>query len=110
MMKRLLLLLCTITTITTYSQSFYGRTTGRLPYLNYGLGEDRLGGAKMGYLDSNVLVKVVDSSKGDYKIQLSKNHFAYLGKQFFKTDTSIKLQPFYLSSSWRVWGDSAYDY
>jgi N-acetylmuramoyl-L-alanine amidase len=109
-MRRLLLFTWFITTITTYSQSFYGRTAGRLPYLNYGLGEDRLGGAKMGYLDSNVLVKVVDSVKDDYKLQLSQNHFAYLTKTAFKKDDSIKLQATYLTSSWRVWGDSLYDY
>lgn len=109
-MKQLLLFICTIAAITTYSQPFYGRTTGKLPYLNYGLGEDRLGGAKMSYLDSNVLVKVVDSVKGDYKLQLSANHVAYLPKVSFKSDTSIKLKPFYLTNSWKVWGDSAYDY
>jgi N-acetylmuramoyl-L-alanine amidase len=32
----------------------YGRTTGRLPYLEHGLGDDRLGGAKMTYLDTNI--------------------------------------------------------
>lgn len=109
-MKRLLLVICSIAAITSYSQSFYGRTMGKLPFLNYGLGEDRLGGAKMTYIDSNVLVKVVDSVKDDYKLQLSQNHFAYLPKTAFKTDTAIKLKPFYLTSSWRVFGDSAYDY
>ncbi len=100
------LLLCTH----ICAQNFYGRTVGRLPYLNYGLGEDRLGGAKMTYLDSNVLVKVVDSVKNDYKVQLSQNHFAYLPKANFKHDSSVKLQPYYLTSSWRVWGDDRYDY
>lgn len=89
--------------------SFTGRTTGQLPFIEYGLGDDRLGGAKMTYLDTNVLIKVVDSVNTDYKIQLSNNHFAYLAKQNFKTDTS-KLQPYYLTSSWRVWGDDKYDY
>ena len=77
-MRQLLLLFLITAATASFAQSFYGRTTGRLPYLNYGLGEDRLGGAKMGYLDSNVLVKVVDSSKGYYKVQLSAQHAAYL--------------------------------
>ena len=106
----MLLLLSLFVSTAAFTQSFYGRTAGKLPYLNYGLGEDRLGGAKMGFLDSNVLVKVVDSSKGDYRVQLSKTHFAWLPKTAFKADTAIKLQPFYLTSSWRVYGDSAYDY
>ncbi|RYZ53919.1 MAG: N-acetylmuramoyl-L-alanine amidase, partial [Sphingobacteriales bacterium] len=97
-------------TTASYAQSFYGRTAGRLPYLNYGLGEDRLGGAKMGYLDSNVLVKVVDSSKGDYKVQLSAQHAAWLPKSAFRRDDSVKVLPMYLTGSWRAWGDSLYDW
>ncbi len=87
-----------------------GKTTGPLPFLNYGLGEDRLGGAKMTYLDSNIVVKVVDSVNDDYKIELSKNHFAYLPKVNFKRDSSVIIRPFYLTGSWKVYGDDKYDY
>ncbi|MEO7923551.1 MAG: N-acetylmuramoyl-L-alanine amidase [Chitinophagaceae bacterium] len=87
-----------------------GKTTGALPYLEYGLGSDRLGGAKMGYLDTNVVVKVIDSTIGNYKIQLSKDHFAYLPKNNFKKDSLVKIQPYYLTNSWMVNGDSLYDY
>ncbi|GAA4743500.1 N-acetylmuramoyl-L-alanine amidase [Flavisolibacter ginsenosidimutans] len=109
-MRRLLLACFLIATAVAHSQAFYGRTSGPLVYLNYGLGEDRLGGAKAGFLDSNVLVKVVDSVKADYKVQLSKAHFAYLPKSAFRTDTAIKLQAYYLTGSWKVYGDSAADY
>jgi N-acetylmuramoyl-L-alanine amidase len=88
---------------------FLGRTTGPLPYLEYGLGEDRLGGAKMTYLDSNVMVRVIDSVKDRYKIRLSTNHVAYLPKLNFKPDT-VRLKPYYLTDSWKAYGDSAYDY
>ncbi len=87
-----------------------GQTTGPLAFLNYGLGEDRLGGAKMTYLDSNVVVKVVDSVKNDYTIQLSKNHFAYLPKANFKRDSTVIMHPYYLTNSWKVYGDDKYDY
>ena len=87
-----------------------GRTTGPLPYLEYGPGDDRLGGAKMTYLDTNIAVKVIDSAGTDYIIQLSARHTAYLPKQNFKADTSLKWQPHYLSASSRVWGDEHYDY
>jgi N-acetylmuramoyl-L-alanine amidase len=87
-----------------------GRTTDTLPHLEYGLGEDRLGGAKMTFLDSLVVIKVIDSAKNVYKAQLSKNHVAYLPKQNFKIDTSLKPQPYYLTGSWRVYGDNKYDY
>jgi N-acetylmuramoyl-L-alanine amidase len=86
-----------------------GRTTGQLPYLKYGLGDDRLGGAKITYLDSNITVKVVDSIKDDYKVQLSAYHYAYLPKANFRADTT-QIQPYYLTNSWRVYGDEKYDY
>ena len=64
----------------------------------------------MTYLDTNIIVKVIDSTIGNYKIQLSKNHLAYLPKANFKQDSTIKIQPYYLTSSWMVNGDSAFDY
>ena len=87
-----------------------GRTTDTLPFLEYGLGEDRLGGAKMTFLDTSIMIKVVDSVKNVYKVQLSQSHFAYLPKRYFKPDSSIKVQPYYLTNSWKVYGDDKYDY
>lgn len=86
------------------------RTSGPLAYMEYGLGDDRLGGAKMGYLDSQVLVKVVDSMNGDYKVQLSRNHAAYMPKEVLRPATWAKARDYYLSSSFRVYGDSLFDY
>ncbi|HNC39812.1 MAG TPA: hypothetical protein PK492_10610, partial [Chitinophagaceae bacterium] len=63
-----------------------GRTTGTLPHLEYGLGADRLGGAKMTYLDTNVLIRVVDSIEDKYKVALTNSRHAYLPKRFFKAD------------------------
>jgi len=109
-MIRIVCILLVLLSQNLNAQNFFvGRTAGPLPFLEYGLGDDRLGGAKMTYLDSNVLIKVVDSVNLDYKVQLSAHHFAYLAKQSFRQDTA-KLQPFYLTSSWRVWGDEKYDY
>ncbi len=90
--------------------AFQARTTGSFPYLKYGLGTDRLGGAKMTHLDTNVLVTVIDSVGNDYKVQLSGKHTAYLPKYHARRDDSAKQQNPVLTSSWRVWGDSGYDY
>lgn len=87
-----------------------GKTTGTLPFLEYGLGEDRLGGAKMTYLDTSVLIKVIDSTIINYKVQLSKNHFAYLAKTSFLKDSAITFRPYYLTNSWMVNGDDRFDY
>ena len=93
---------------------FWARTAGKLPALAYGLGEDRLGGAKMGYLDTSVLLKVVDTVKSMFQVQLSKNRFAYIDKQFIVVDTNAldkPLTPFpYTSNSILAKGDSLFDY
>lgn len=87
-----------------------GKTTGPLPFLEYGLGDDRLGGAKMTYLDTGIVLKVVDSVGTDYKVRLSSAHSAWIPKQNLAWDTSVHFQPYYLTSSWKVWGDNKYDY
>jgi N-acetylmuramoyl-L-alanine amidase len=92
------------------AQELVGRTRGALPYLEYSLGDDRLGGAKMTYLDTNVLIQVVDSTHEDYKVRLSHHHYAYLPKRHFLADTAARVQPYYLTGSWRVYGDERYDY
>jgi len=112
-MKNLFFLLLLISALIANGQStnyIVGKTTGQLPFLEYGLGEDRLGGAKMGYVDSNIVIKVVDSVNGKYKVQLSKYHQGWLPKNDFVQDSSVHLRPYYLTESWRVYGDSLYDY
>ncbi len=91
-------------------KSFLVETTGKLSFLEYGLGDDRLGGAKMTYLDSNIVLKVVDSSLTDYKVQLSRNHSAYIAKESTRFLPGKLEQPYHLSGSWKVYGDSAFDY
>ena len=110
-MKMTLLVAALFCTMNHYGQAvLYGRTTGLLPYLEYGPGDDRLGGAKMTYLDTNIILKVTDSTGDDYKVRLSENHFAFLSKAAFRPDTSIKFQPYFLTASWKVYGDERHDY
>lgn len=88
----------------------YVRTKGPMTYLNYGLGEDRLGGAKMGYLDSLVLLKVTGKYKDQYRVRLTNSLSAWIPQNLTKRDTLVKLPVQYLTTSWRVWGDERYDY
>ncbi len=94
----------------TAQKYFLAKTTGALPFIEYGLGDDRLGGAKMGYLDSNIVLKVVDSFGIDYKVQLSKYHAAWIDKHSVQRLPGKKPLPYYLTGSWKVYGDTAYDY
>lgn len=85
------------------------RTTGAMPYLEYGTGTDRLGGARMTYLDTGVLLRVTDSNSRAYQVQLSRHHTAYIPKAAVRpvADSS---QTNYLTGSGRVWGNAEADY
>jgi N-acetylmuramoyl-L-alanine amidase len=90
------------------------RTTGQLPFMEYGIGDDRLGGAKIGYLDSNIVVRIVDSFSTDYKVRLSTHHSAYIAKSSLvligkEANRSVAHNP-HLSGNIKVYGDTASDY
>jgi len=87
-----------------------GITHGALPFLKYGPGTDRLGGAKMTYLDTAIVLQIVDSLKDDYIVRLSKNHKALIPKENVRLVPYIKKPDYYLTSSWKVSGDEKQDY
>lgn len=89
---------------------FYGRTTGALPYFEYGPGDDRLGGAKMTYMDSDVLVKVIDTLGADYIIELNKNLQAFIARSSVRVDSSYTPKPYQLSGNWKSYSDDRFDY
>ncbi|NBB20159.1 N-acetylmuramoyl-L-alanine amidase [Runella sp. CRIBMP] len=91
--------------------TFFVRTKGALAYLNYGVGEDRLGGAKMGYVDSLVLLKVTAKYKDLYRVRLTGQLSAWIPQTLTKRDTNVRLPSVqYLTASWRVSGDNRQDY
>lgn len=55
---------------------------GRRPFLNAGLGEDRLGGAKLGYLQAGVRVQVSGKVGRQYRVQLSEGLIGWLPEDF----------------------------
>jgi N-acetylmuramoyl-L-alanine amidase len=85
------------------------RSAGKLPAIAYGLGEDRLGGARMGYVDTNVMFRVIDSTPDMYHVQLSKFHTGYMEKGFLRFDSLPVEKPEYLTGSMRAKGDSTVD-
>jgi N-acetylmuramoyl-L-alanine amidase len=86
----------------------YVITTGKLPQLAYSSGEDRLGSAKMGYIDTSVVLKVIDTAKNLYKVQLSNLHYAFIEKVYTQPfhDTILSTA---LCESWRVRGGDEFD-
>ena len=112
--KSVMILLVMISVTFSFSQTktkpFFAKSTGKIPALLYGLGDDRLGGAKMGYIDTAINFKVIDTSRTPWKVQLSKYRTAFIEKEQLKIDTTVKEWPFYLTSHFKVFGtDSIYD-
>ncbi|GAB3829006.1 N-acetylmuramoyl-L-alanine amidase [Hymenobacter jeollabukensis] len=86
------------------------RTNTSLAYLNYGLGEDRLGGAKIGYLDSLVLLHVT-GRVGEYlRVRLAENQTAWVPDETVRLLPPGGFAPQSLTGSWSVSGDEQYDY
>ncbi|HMX81455.1 MAG TPA: N-acetylmuramoyl-L-alanine amidase, partial [Ferruginibacter sp.] len=85
-------------------------TKGRLAFLLFGLGEDRLGGAKIGYLDSMVMLKVIGKVGNKYKVQLSKYRTAFIEDDAVEFLPKGTYTPESLTGRWSVFGDDKYDY
>lgn len=87
-----------------------GMTIGDIPYLVYGLGTDRLGAAKMGYIDTAVLLHITGKFNNEYQVQLSENLQAYIPIDNVELLPQGTFLPFSQTSSWKVFGDASYDY
>ena len=86
------------------------QTKGRLPYLLHGLGEDRLGGAKIGYLDSLVKLKAIGKVGDKYNVQLSAHRRAWIEEEHITVLPQPVFTPASLTGNMQAWGDSLYDY
>ena len=61
-----------------------GITTGTFPYFNYGLGEDRLGGAKICYVDTMVLLTLTGKTGNNYHAKLNESQTVFIPKEYVK--------------------------
>jgi N-acetylmuramoyl-L-alanine amidase len=84
-------------------------TTGRKPFLNAGLGEDRLGGAKLGYIQSGIRLSVSGKVGRQYKIRLSDAMTAWLPDNFAQLLPLETPEPRSLTGSISVTGTAAED-
>ena len=76
-------------------------------YLQYGDGDDRLGGSKMGFVTEGIVFKVVGEKGGLYKVQLSQNRYAYMDKDYLEpTEEDVETVN---TGSWRVSNKGEYD-
>ena len=85
-------------------------TKGRLAHLEYGLGDDRLGGAKIGYIDTNIVLKIIGKVGTHYKVELAKSRTAYIPEELVTLMPKGTFTPESLTGKWNVYGDGKYDY
>ena len=87
-----------------------GTTKGDRPYLNYGLGTNRLGGAKLSFLQPGIKLKINGKIGNQYRVKLAQNLEAWIPEdqvELLPVGTPI---PKTLTGSWSITGDKKYDY
>lgn len=87
-----------------------GVTKGERAALNYGLGEDRLGGAKLTALVPGVRLAITGKQRQQYRVALSGNREAWIPEHQIDLQPAGATPPFSLTGSWSVYGDNRYDY
>lgn len=85
-------------------------TKGRLAHLEYGLGDDRLGGAKIGYIDSMIPLKVIGKVGSHYKIKLASSRTAYIPDELVTEMPIGTFSPSSLTGKMKLYGNAIYDY
>jgi N-acetylmuramoyl-L-alanine amidase len=87
----------------------YVKTAGKLPQLAWSNGTDRLGSAKMGYIDTGIVMEVADTLGSLYKVKLSQHRHAFIEKALTTPAEITTRQPVVTAESWRVKGGEAED-
>ncbi|GEM_PF-97710 len=87
-----------------------GISHGNLPYLNFGLGTDRLGGAKLGYIDTLVRMKITGRSGDLYRVDLSEHQQAWVPVSFINLMPVGTFMPSSNTGNINITADSSYDY
>jgi N-acetylmuramoyl-L-alanine amidase len=87
-----------------------GRTTGSYVPMYSGLGEDRLGGTRAGFLDQDVQVQITGRIGNLYKAKLNDHLSVFIPQNQVETMPEGTAIPRSLTGNIRATGDSLYDY
>ncbi len=87
-----------------------GLTRGERPFLNFGLGEDRLGGAKMSFLNPGIKLMITGKVGPQYRVALNGEREAWIPEELVELQPAGTYPPFSLTGSWNVYGEERYDY
>lgn len=82
---------------------------GRKPFLNVGLGSDRLGGAKLGYLQPGALIRVTGKVGDQFRVRLSESMEAWIPDNYVRLLPTHVPAPSSLTGSISVTGTDTED-
>lgn len=94
----------------TDRSTYVGVSNKKRTPLSYGLGADRLGGAKMGFIDEQVRMEVTGKMQGMYRVRLSGQDQAFINENDLDLLPGIQFRPHSLTGSWSVTSDGEQDY
>lgn len=83
-------------------------TTKNGAYLQYGNGNDRLGGSKMGFVDEGITLKAIGERGSLYCVRLSSDRLAYIDKDYTEPDATSAVGAVN-TGSWSVADAGKYD-
>jgi N-acetylmuramoyl-L-alanine amidase len=87
-----------------------GITKGNRPALAFGLGKDRLGGAKLSFVNPGILLPITGKVGGQYRVALTENQEAWIDDDNVDLKNSGVLLTGSLTGNIYVYGDQKYDY
>lgn len=76
-------------------------------YLQYGNGDDRLGGSKMGFVDKDITLQVIGTKGSLYCVRLAKDRVAYIPKEYTAPTSSVTRTV--NTGSWSITGEGDRD-
>lgn len=82
---------------------------GRKPFLNVGLGSDRLGGAKLGYVQPGALIRITGKVDDQYRVRLSSSMQAWIPQEYVRLLPPDAPAPSSLTGSISVTGTDSQD-
>ncbi len=87
-----------------------GITKGDRPALAFGLGKDRLGGAKLSFVNPGILLPITGKVGRQYRVALTENQEAWIDDDEVDLKSSGVLLTGALTGNINVYGDQKYDY
>jgi N-acetylmuramoyl-L-alanine amidase len=86
-----------------------GVTIGERPYLNCGLGRDRLGGTKLAYIVPGIRLSLTGKVGSQYRVSLAEGMDAWIPERMVELEPPGTYPPFSLTGSWSVSGNEKFD-